>query len=68
MGFRSEGLGDCENFVPMKKAVFWDRTPHGQPPTKVSKSQLHPFSGFKTGIFELGNISKQPTSQRFCCT
>jgi len=61
MRSRSEGLGDCDSFVPVKKAVFWDKTPRGQPSTMVSMGQLHTFSGPKTGTFELGNISKQVT-------
>jgi hypothetical protein len=61
MRLKNEGLGNCDSFVPVKKAVFWDKTQRGQPSTTISKGQLHTFSGPKTGIFELGNISKQVT-------
>ena len=61
MRSRSEGLGDCDGFVPMKKAVLWDKTARCQPSTTGSKGQLHTFSSPKTRIFELENISKQGT-------
>ena len=61
MRSRNGGLGNCDSFVPVKTAVFWDKTARCQPSTTVSKSQMHTFSGPRTGIFELGNISKQVT-------